>query len=278
MKAYQAIDISIKDQVATITILVSHQSGLARARPRVHPELGSAFSELREDNSVRVIVLTGSEGRFHLAPPSESYVDNASSAHFNDPTNMWNTFLGVVRCHQGMTEIEKPIVAKVNGDAIGFGQSLAFASDIIIAREDARFMDHHMSGVFTADYSGVTKQGGHDFSSVPGDGGAALIPLYMSPPKAKEYLMLAKAYTGAELAQMGAINYAVPADQLDAKVESIVQQLLERGAYALAWAKRIANRRVADQLNLTLDAGQAYEMLVWLQREKLGWKEKKTLD
>ena len=66
--------------------------------------------------------------------------------------------------------------------------------------------------------------------------------------------------------------------ELDSKVEDIVSRLLERSAYALAWSKRVINRRVVDQLNLTLDAGQAYEMLVWLQREKLGWQEKKTLD
>lgn len=278
MREYKAIEITKKDQVATLTILVSHQSGVARARPRIHSDLGAAFTELREDNSVRVIVLTGSEGRFHLAPPRDSYGDDSSSAHFNDPANMWNTFMGIMRCHQAMTEIEKPIVAKVNGDAIGFGHSLVFASDIIVAKEDAQFMDHHMSGVFTANYSGVMKEGGHHFSSVPGDGGAALLPLFMSPPKAKEYLMLAKGYTATELAAMGVINYAVPAEELDSKVDDIVSRLLERGAYALAWAKRVANRRVADQLNLTLDAGLAYEMLVWMQREKLGWKEKKTLD
>jgi enoyl-CoA hydratase len=278
MREYKAIEIVKKDLVATITILTRRKAGTVREKPQIHPELGSAFNELREDNSIRVIVLTGSDGRFHLAPLKESYINNESSARFNEPANMWNTHLGIMRCHQAMAEIEKPIVAKVNGDAIGFGQSLAFASDIIIAREDARFMDHHMSGVFKANYSGEIKEGGHDFSSVPGDGGAALIPLYMSPPKAKEYLMLAKPYTALELAKMGLINYAVPASQLDAKVDEIVSQLLERGAYALAWAKRVANRRVVDQLNMTLDAGQAYEMLVWLQREKLGWKEKRTLD
>ena len=95
MKEYQSIRIEKKDQVATITILVSHQTGQARAKPRLHPELGSAFTELREDNSVRVIVLTGSEGRFHLAPPRDSYNDNRSSVDFNDPANMWETLRGL---------------------------------------------------------------------------------------------------------------------------------------------------------------------------------------
>lgn len=281
MKEYKAIEVVKKDQVATIYILPTIKGDPTRNKPRIHPELGSVFTELREDNSIRVIVLTGAEeGKygFLLPPHKDSYVNNAESVDFNHPTTVWNTFLGIMRCHQAMAEIEKPIVAKVNGDAIGFGQSVAFASDIIVAREDARFMDHHMSGVYTANYSGVMREGGHEFSSIPGDGAGALIPLFMTPVKAKEYLMLAKPYTAAELAKLGIINYAVPANELDAKVDDIVKRLLERGAYALAWSKRLINKRVVDQLNMSLDVGQAYEWLVWLQREKLGWVEKKTLD
>ena len=70
---------------------------------------------------------------------------------------------------------------------------------------------------------------------------------------------------GAELARLGLINYAVPAAELDAKVDDIVQRLLQKSAYALARTKRLLNRRVVDQLNLTLDASVGYEMVNWLQ-------------
>lgn len=278
MGDYRAIDVLASGQVATITILASVKKGADQSPPDTHAELASAFTKLRDDNSIRVIVLTGTDGRFHVPPSKEIYMDKKRSARMNEPGVAWRTFMGIIRCHQAMAEIEKPIIAKVNGDAIGFGQSLVFASDIIVASEGAKFMDHHMGGVFSASYSGVMKEGGHEFSSVPGDGGAALIPLYMSPAKAKEYLMLAKPYSAVELAELGIINYAVPADELDSKVNDIVNRLLQRGAYALAWAKRVANRRVVEQLNMSLDAGVAYEMVTWLQREKLGWVEKKTLE
>lgn len=105
----------------------------------------------------------------------------------------------------------------------------------------------------------------------------ALVPLFMTPPLTKEYLMLAQEYTAKELAQRGISNHAVPGEQLDAKVQDIVQRLLQRSAYALAWRKRITNRHVVEQLNRTLDAGAAYEMVNVLQIEKLGWEDKKTL-
>ena len=84
---------------------------------------------------------------------------------------------------------------------------------------------------------------------------------------------MGKPYTAADLARMGIINYAVPAAQLDTTVDALVERLLKRSAYGLAWAKRVANRRVVQHLNMTLDAAAAYEQVNMLQLEKWGWKE-----
>jgi enoyl-CoA hydratase len=145
-----------------------------------------------------------------------------------------------------------------------------------VAREDAKIADMHM-GMGEVQLRNGTRVG-PPYGIVPGDGGVALIPLYMTPPLAKEYLMLAREFTAKELAQWGLINYAVPAGQLDQKVQEIVGRLLKRSAYALAWTKRIANRHVVEQINRTIDAGAAYEMVNFLQIEKMGWKDKKTLE
>lgn len=262
MEDFQTITIAKSEQVATITVLPKDES-LAKLGANRHWDLASAFSALREDDSVRVIVVTGSEGKFGVPPQTPLSTRGNLLTH---PPGAWRTFTtGIIRCLQAMIEIEKPIVAKVNGDAISFGQSVAFASDIIVAVEDARFIDHHMALDEVEGYE-------MEFGLVPGDGGI-LMPLFMSPVKAKECLMLAKAYTARELAQLGIINYAVPASELDAKVADIVSRLLRRSAYALAWTKRVANRMVAAQLNLCLDAAAAYEMVTVLQAE-----DRKTLE
>jgi enoyl-CoA hydratase len=169
-----------------------------------------------------------------------------------------------------MAELEKPIVAKVNGHAIGFGSSLVFACDLIVGAEDAVLVDMHLG-------MGEVPEGGPAFGIVPGDGGASLVPLFMSPVIAKEYLMLAKRYTARELADAKIINAAVAADQLDAAVDDYVTRLLKRPSYALAWTKRIINRRIVDTLNMSLDAGAAYEMVNFLQLDRMGWKDPETL-
>ena len=176
-----------------------------------------------------------------------------------------------IRVHQVMTEMEKPIVAKVNGDAIGFGQSLMFASDLIIARDDAVVADVHLGlgEVRTSD----GRAAGPSYGIGPGDGAGALIPLYMSPPLAKEYMMLSRSLSTRELAEHRLINRVVALDDLDAAVDEMVSELLRRPAFVLAWTKRVLSRHVAAQLNLALDVGMGYELVSLLQAQQSDYQE-----
>jgi enoyl-CoA hydratase len=268
----QGLQIEKKSQVATIRIPNTHR--LAGSKPNnLHWELGEMFSDLRGDNSIRVVVITGAEDGVFGMPP-DWHPPTGPRRGVDDPPIGYKTFTGIVRYHEAMVALEKPIVAKVNGHAIGTGQSIMFASDIIVAREDAIIADHHMGPVPIPGGKPV----GTPNESVPGDGGVAWAPLYMSPAKAKEYLMLAKPYTAKEFEQMGIINYAVPAADLDSKVNDLVELLLQRSAYALAWTKRLVNRQAETQLNRSLDAAAAYSWINQLQLEKTGFKDPLTLE
>jgi len=223
MSEYESLRLDRDGQVATVSMLRAHS----------HEEMADVFTRLRDDHDIRVVILTGSDGEFHVPAPASNYILPNGKNKLTDPKAAWRVFSAIIRGHQALAEIEKPVIAKVNGPALGFGQSLAFACDLIVARDDAVFMDHHIG----AEIPGRARS----FSNVPGDGGAALIPLFMTPPKAKEYLMLAK------------------------------------GAYTLAWTKRLCNRHVVEQLNRVLDAGVGYEMVGFLQREANGGEDPDTL-
>lgn len=267
-KTYSACTLEFNGQVATVTIKAPKH--LTSGTADLHWELGEIFSDLRGNNSVRVIVLTGSHGEFYVPREKEFYTSAAARKYLSRPEGAWETFTGVLRTHNAMAEIEKPIIGKINGHAIGFGSSLAFACDLIVAARDAAFVDMHLG-------MGEVEEGGPAFGIVPGDGGASLVPLHMSPAVAKEYLMLAKRWTGAELAEAKIINYAVSPDDLDRTVDDLVKRLLKRPSYALAWTKRVINRRIIDTLNMSLDAGAAYEMVNFLHLEKFGWKDPSKL-
>ncbi len=252
MSEYSDIELSRDGQVATIRILPSDAALSKRhgaSYPRIHSDIGDALLELRGDNSVRVVILTGTGDVFKVTPPLSPWVE----IH-GDPGRDWDLTLGLTKTLEAFIETEKPIIAKVNGNAISFGSSIAFASDFIVAREDAIFADSHLAMGEILDYR-------KDFGTVPGDGGAVFVPLYMSPALAKEYLLLAKPMTGAELARMGIINYAVPADKLDETVNQLAQRLLRRTPYALAWGKRVINRRIRQNMNLTHDAAWLAELV-----------------
>lgn len=258
---YGSCNLAIDGPVATIEIIPPMQ---VKGGADLHWELGGVLDRLRSDTSVRVIVLTGTDDEFYVLPDKAVFENPASWAKRANPDGAWQTFMGIIRVHQLMAEIEKPIVAKMNGHATAFGCSLVLPSDLIVAAEDAELVDIHL---------GMGEIDGHPgpgFGLVAGDGGSSLAPLYMSPAKAKEFLMLSTPYSGRELADAGVINKAVAREELDDAVADMVDALLRRSAFALAWTKRTANRRIAEVLNMSLDAGAAYEMVNFLQLSRLG--------
>jgi len=271
MANYRAVEITRSGQVATIRIVPLKETLGLSPPADAHTEVPSALEELRTDNSVRVIVITGlRDGEFLVPPASEYYTSPSATDRLGDPYGIWNIATGVIRCCQVLTEIEKPVIARVNGDAIGFGQSIMLGCDFIIAREDAVISDAHLGMAEVTTSSG--RSVGLPFGTVPGDGAGALLPLFMPPTKAKEYMMLSPTYSARELAEMNIVNKAVPMVNLDAAVADVTERLLKRSAFALAWTKRILNRNVAQQANLALDAAIAYEALNFSQIQRLGFK------
>ncbi|WP_454689139.1 enoyl-CoA hydratase/isomerase family protein [Achromobacter aloeverae] len=262
---YRALSIERKEGVATVRIRPLRISFSLEPYAEVHEEMGHALSMLRVDDAVRVVVLTGEEdGEFMVPPPSKSYNKEGQHSRLGDPRAEWGRFTGVIRAHQAIAEMEKPVISKVNGDAMGFGQSLMFNSDFIIARDDAVVCDMHMSlGEATTSQTG--EKVGPGYSNVPGDGAMSFVPFFMSPVKAKEYMLLGRPIGTAELARLGMINSAVPLAQLDTEVDEYVQQLLRRAADVLAFTKRTLNRRIAQHMNMTLDMALAYQLFNFRQ-------------
>jgi enoyl-CoA hydratase len=260
MSDFRALSIAREGGVATVSMRPLRESMNLKPYAEIHEEMGLALSQLRVDDSVRIVTLTGEvDGEFLVPPPTSQYANGDQSGRLGDPKGEWGRFTGIIRAHQAAAEMEKPVISRVNGDAMGFGQSLMFNSDLVIAREDAKICDMHLALGTTIPSSGGEPVG-PPYSLVPGDGALSFVPQFMSPPKAKEYFFLSEEYTGAQLAAAGMINAAVPMDELDAAVDALVEKLLARSADVLAFTKRILNRRVVADMNATLDPAVAYQL------------------
>jgi enoyl-CoA hydratase/carnithine racemase len=266
-----ASGVEVERRGAVAWILINDYQETVEAAARdpnvvgVHEGVGLALDELRWDASVRLIVLTGrNEGEFYRFSRRSHWDDPAFKDRLNPlrrPVPPRPASAPAVHrrpdAHELLITIEKPVIARVNGDAIGFGMSLLWACDMVVAREDARIAWGHTGLGRIIDSNGEAR--GFPWSMTPSYGSVSL--LAMSPAKANEWMMLSKVYTGRELADMNVINYAVPAAQLDETVERLVADLLERPDAVLRHTKRLVNKQLLAQYNLTEDLANAFSGL-----------------
>ncbi len=205
----------------------------------LHEELPELFIDLQRDPDSDIIVLTGAGKAFCAGGDMDWFQDM-----IDDPAKFRGIAPDAKRIINGLLELEKPIVCRLNGAAAGLGASIALLCDIIIADETALIGDPHVK-----------------VGLVAGDGGAVIWPQLIGFARAKEMLMTGDMISAKDAAAMGLINHAVPADQLDAKVDEIVGKLLANPRWAVRWTKTAVNLTLRDIATRVSDAAIAYEML-----------------
>jgi len=274
---FTAIDVERNASVATIFIKPFEKTQAEGANHPgyvdVHTAIAKSLEELRWDDSIRVVVITGSEdGEFYWAPGPGYYTPEKLNAMnpYNRPAGRWSHEQGATRITETLALMEKPVIAKVNGHASSNGQAILFGCDLIVAWEDAIITDNHLGLGEVTDHEGVSH--GYPFAMTPGDGAGALVPLFMPPTKAKEYLFLSPAYTAKEFAAMNIVNYAVTMEELDGVTDRLVQKLLLRPARLLARTKRGVNKQLVNQMNLSFDVLGYSEALDFWEQGRDGWR------
>lgn len=140
-----------------------------------------------------------------------------------------------VRAFTAVAEFPKPLVAAVNGFALGGGCEFALCCDFIIASEKAAF--------------GLPEVG---LAIIPGGGGTQLLPRVIGRNKAKELIFTGRRLSAAQALDIGLVNYVVPPESLMAKTMEIMLEITKNGPVALQQAKRSINLGVELDLNTAL--------------------------
>src|SRR5258708_3229997 len=117
MSSYRTLTVERQGQVATVSFLTRALPG-AGERPDGHVELAEALTDLRQDHTVRVVIMTGAGRNFKVPAGADLYHDPERQLEGTDPARAWRNFSAIIRCHQTLAEMEKPVIAKVNGDAV----------------------------------------------------------------------------------------------------------------------------------------------------------------
>ena len=192
-------------------------------------ELLAAFREVNDAAADRVLVITGADDAF------------CSGADLSDRGN--DTRHALQRLHWvadialALHRIPKPVIAKVNGIAVGAGLNLALGCDLIVASDTARFSEIFARRGLTIDF-----------------GGSWLLPRLIGMHRAKELAFFADILSAKEAAEMGLVNRVVPSAELDAFVADWANRLAAGPPLALAMTKRLLTNSFAVSMDEALEA------------------------
>ena len=213
--AYTDILCDKKEGVAWVTI---NRPQVRNAfRTRTVRELTEAFEDARWDPSIGVVVLTGAGDKAFCSGGDQKERGQSGYATEERP-------MDVEALHSAIRHIPKPVIAMVNGFAVGGGHVLHVLCDLSIAADTAIF-----------------GQTGPRVGSVDAGHGTGVLARIVGEKKAREIWSMCRQYSASEALAMGLVNKVVPLKDLRSEVEQWCRELLEKSPTALALAKQSFN-------------------------------------
>ena len=231
-----ALKISVDEQIATIVL--NRPEALNAIDPETRQELIDGLGRLRDDKSVRVLIVSGEGDRAFCAgadlkktmPPTESF---AQLSYQGGPdSDRWIEAFA----------IDKPIICAINGLAMGGGLEMALACDIRIAVEGARFALPEVR-----------------VGSIPGAGGTQRLPRIVGMTNAMMMLLTGEAIDAAEALRIGLISRIVPRDNLMSEARAIADKIAANAPLSINAVKSLVRRG----MNMPLEAAIHEEYLTW---------------
>lgn len=231
MSEYDCLEYEV-DGAAAVLTMDSPENRNALSGQMV-ADLSAALRAAERDDDVRAVILTGTEGAFCAGANIDDFKFDGSEAvsgrilsdeDFREPFDL-------------IEHLDKPVIAAVNGTAMGGGFELALVSDLVVVGEDVTI--------------GVPEV---NIGAAPGVAFIRL-PEIIDHHKAMELMLTGKHITGAEAVEMGLFNDAVPVDEVHTRADEYVSQIAETAPVALTVIKKIANRHRGAEDNLVADLG-----------------------
>jgi len=237
VRTYSTLSVTRKDRL--LTIALDRPDACNAVNLQMHDELADAFNFAASDEQSDVVVLTGSGRTFCAGGDPEDIALNAA-----EPERFDHEARIAKRLVFAMLDLDKPLICRMNGNALGLGATLALLCDVIFASSGAKIGDPHVC-----------------VGLVAGDGGAAIWAQRIGLGRAKEYLLTGEPITAEQAEQIGLINHCIPASHLDAYVNSFCERLLHGSAKAIRWTKVLLNLELKRVAHAVMDAGIAYESM-----------------
>jgi enoyl-CoA hydratase len=221
-----------------LTVTLNRPDNLNAFNLTLHDEMVIALQFAREDKDSDVVVLTGA-GRAFSAGGDFAHIE----ANAANPERFDHEIQVAKDIVLTLLDIEKPVVCRLNGHAVGLGATIALLCDVIFAADNAKIGDPHVG-----------------IGLVAGDGGAIVWAQRIGLARAKEYLLTGDLLTAVKAAEIGLINHSVHAAELDAAVDAFCDKLLSGAQVAIRYTKMLTNLELKRIAGLVLDQGLLWEV------------------
>jgi enoyl-CoA hydratase len=224
MSSYETI--KVENRGAVVVLTIDRPDKLNALNKQVHAEAVAALDELRRDDSVRVLVITGSG--------EKSFVAGADIGEFQNetPVTQRDTFHDKT-LFNSIDTFPKPVIAMVNGFCLGGGNELALACDLRICSENARFSQPEIN-----------------LGLIPGGGGTQRLTRLIGEGRSMEIMLTGEMIDAQTAYNYGLVNHVYPAAELEAKTMELANKIAEKAPIALQLAKeavKFASRSNLDE-------------------------------
>lgn len=225
---YQNILVEAKEGIGTLTI--NRPKALNALNVDTLNEIIRGINELEIDKSVDVIIITGAGDKAFIAGADIAAMKEMGKSDAENFVHIGHHTMKSLR------ECEKPVIAMVNGYALGGGTEMVLACDFVYASENAKFGLPEVSlGIF------------------PGFGGTQRLPRHIGEQRAKELIFSGKTITAQEAYDWGIVNKVVPQERLLEETLSIAGAICKKGQVAVRLAKRAINKGLCQTLSHAME-------------------------
>jgi 2-(1,2-epoxy-1,2-dihydrophenyl)acetyl-CoA isomerase len=234
MASHETVDVTRDGSAARI--LLNRPEALNAWNEQFGQDLLDAVSAVASDDSVRAVLITGAGRGFSSGADLKEQRTTAEGAP-DLSSRLREVYHPIITA---LRQMPKPVIAAVNGPAVGIGCSLALAADLIVAAESAYFLLAFVN-----------------IGLVPDGGSTAFLPARIGYARAAEMAMLGERVPAEQALGWGLINRVVPDDELEGAGDAVLQLLAQGPTTSYAGSKRLLNRRMyaglAEQLEAEAD-------------------------